>query len=273
MAIVITFASEKGGVAKTNSCINVATCLCMSGYRVLVCDMDPQANSTYMLTGQKKKDGFYRGCGVYDMLRAYGLKKPTEYVQDSHIAENLKVLASNSQTPLAIGQLEMLEKENGESRNRFFMYCLAELDADFDFILCDTSPARDSLTLSAITASDYVVIPCLCNDFSLDGLETTYSLLSKLKGQENTEIRLLGVLLAVVEKYALTDFIREEIRESDYATALFQTEIRKGQAVNDSLTLGKPVVLSAPKSGPGKDYFALTEEILERIRVDKGEPL
>lgn len=266
MATVITFASEKGGVTKTNSCINIATCLAKQGKRVLVCDMDAQANTTYMLTGHKKKDGFFKSQGIYDMLRAYGLIPPEKYIFDSYVDENLKVIASNSQTPLAIGQLETLEQENGESRNRFFMYCLASVADDFDYILCDTSPARDSLTFSALVASDYVIIPCLCNDFSLEGLETTYALLSKLSIDESVDIKLLGIVLAVVEKYSLTEFIRTQLNESEYSGSVFNVEVRKGQAINESQTFGKPVVVTAPKSGPARDYTKLTDEIIARIK-------
>ena len=269
MAIVISFASEKGGVSKTSCSINVATILATNGKKVLLCDMDEQANATYMLTGLKKKTEAFKGKGIYDMLRAYGLREVDDYVSDSTISDNLKIIASNGQTPLAIGQLETLEQENGKSKNQFFMERVATLNDKYDYIICDTAPSRNALTTSALVASDYVVIPCVCDDFSLDGLETTYSLMRKLQKDENVEIKLLGILLTIVEKYTLTDFVRNSISESDYSDALFKTEIRKGQSVKDSLSFGKPVVLTAPKSGPAKDYQLFTKEMLARIKAQQ----
>lgn len=269
MATVITFASEKGGVSKTTTCVNLATCLTQKGYRVLVCDMDAQANSTYLLTGHIKKEDFYKGLGVYDMLRAYDIKSPEDFIVDSHVGDLCKVLPSNLQTPLAIGQLELLQNENGCSKNQFFMFCLAKLSSMFDFILCDTGPARDSLILSAITASDYVILPTVCNSLALEGFDTTCSIISKLEKQENTQIDILGILLTSVEDYALTRAIRKSLQKSDYSDKLFKTEIRKGQHVNESSIYGKPVVITAPKAKPSLDYLALTEELLKRLE-EKG---
>ena len=264
MATVIAIAAEKGGVGKTSMNVNVAMILAKMGKRVLVCDLDEQANTTYMLTGVKKKTDEFKGKGIYDMLRAFNIKDPIEYLYKTEY-DNIWILPSNNQTPLASNQLITLEEENSESRFRFFMYCLNSLDDKFDYILCDTAPARNSLTMSALVASEYVMVPCVCDDFSMDALETTYNLMTKLSKEENVKITLLGVVLDIVEKYLLTDVVRETLKQSFYANQLFKAEIRKGQAVKDSLTIGKPVVISAPKSGPSRDYAAVTKEMLERI--------
>lgn len=265
MATVIAIAAEKGGVGKTSINVNIAALLAKMGKKVLVCDLDEQANSTYMLTEVKKKTDKFKGHGVYDMLRAYGIREPKEYVVKTNY-ENLDLIPSNNQTVLAMNQLVTLEQENGMSRVRFLMHCLASLNDEYDYIICDTAPARNSLTMSALVASDYVLIPCVCDDFSMDALETTYNLMTKLSHDENVEIKLLGVILDIVEKYMLTDVVRQSLKNSFYADYLFKAEIRKGQAVKDSLTYGKPVVITAPKSGPAKDYAAVTKEMLERIK-------
>ena len=270
MADIITVAIEKGGVGKTSTVVNLAALTAMDGKRTLVVDMDSQANTTYMLTGENKMSMAFRDRGIFDMIRAHGLKPTKDFISKTQI-ENLDIIPSNAQTPKTVGMLQILE--NGKtSQNIFLLLCLAEVADDYDYIIVDTPPSRDALTMNALVASDYVLIPCKCDNFSLDSLSTTYEICSMLSESENTEIKIIGIVLTIVERTALTQTIREELRESEYGTELLQTEIRKGQVVSDSTRFASPVVIYAKSSTPAKDYVSLYHELMERIaRIESEE--
>ena len=265
MAIVITVAIEKGGVGKTATATNLAALMAMEGKKVLAVDMDGQANTTYMLTGKKKIDGAFKNHGVFDMLRAYELVSPRNFIAPTNIP-GLDILPSNTDTPQAIGQLEALSNPTGESENVFLAYCLAEVADAYDYIIIDTPPARDTLTSAALYASDYVLIPLKCDDLAVEGLQTTYSFMRKLEQKEEIEIKLLGIVLTIVERTALTTAIRDELQDSEFKNDMLKTVIRKSQAVSDSTRLGAPVVICLKNSNPSKDYRALYEELKKRIR-------
>lgn len=264
MCTVISVAIEKGGNGKTTTVVNLATLLAQRGKRVLVVDTDPQANCTYMLTGHKKKENLFKGKGIYELIRTYDMRPASDYVSSTEY-DNLYIIPSNLNTQLALREITTLELANATSGNQFFAMRLAEIAESFDYIFIDTAPTRDALTASALVASDYVIIPCKCDDYSLDGMEITYSLAANLSKEEDVDIKVLGVVLTVTEKYALTNYIRQSLIDSDFGQDLFKTEIRKAQFVNDSSALGQPVVITAPKSNPAKDYQNLLDEILARI--------
>lgn len=263
-AKVLTVAIEKGGVAKTITATNLAALFAKDGYKVLMVDMDQQANSTMLMTGARKGDGVYKGRGIFDLFRAYGLADPSRFVVPTSV-DGVDIIPSTNDTPQIASQLDILATSEEVSKNMLFTYALAGLADSYDYIIIDTPPSRDVLTTSALVASDYVLIPCKCDDFSIEGMENTFGLLRDLSIAEGVEIKLLGVVLTMAERNTLTKVIIENFEESDFKEDLFTTRIRKGQAVVDSIRLGGPVVLQSPNSGPSKDYMSLYAEVKERM--------
>ena len=266
MATVITVAIEKGGVGKTATAVNLATLMALDNKKTLLVDMDAQANSTYMLTGEKKFSEEFRGKGLFQMVRAHGLKGTGDFSVPSQV-EWLDVIPSTAQTPMVPEQMQILAESDGDipSANTVLALCLAEVADFYDYIIIDTPPSRDLLTTSALVASDWVLVPCKCDDFCMDSLATTFELCAKLSREESTEINVLGVVLTIVEKTALTQVIRDELRQSDYRDSLLATEIRKGQAVSDSTRYASPVVISGKGSAPARDYAALYAELKQKM--------
>ena len=120
----------------------------------------------------------------------------------------------------------------------FLIHCLANINDDYDYIVIDTPPARDNLTMSALFCADEVLIPVRCDNFSLEGFETTLAMILDLETREDVKIDILGVVLTQVERTAAVNLVRQMFEENpEYASVLFKTGIRKGSAVPESTML------------------------------------
>ena len=239
----------------------------LAGKRVLVVDMDAQGNCTYTLTGARVTDNTFDRAGVYDMFRAYGISGTQNYISRTQF-DNIDIIPANGNTPMAAKQLQILEQSESTSINMFLAMCLAQVASEYDFILIDTPPSRDVMVTNALMASDFVLIPCVCDDYSRDSVYRTVAMCQQLEHDEGEKIDVLGIILTMVEKTALTEVIRNELRESQLGSKLFAAEIRKGQAVKDSTRLGAPVVLCARSSNPAKDYAKVYAELKTRVEQE-----
>lgn len=267
VGVIITVAIEKGGVGKTATVTNLAAVYAKQGKRVLVVDMDTQCNSTYFLTGNKKRQNKYRTCGVAELLRVYDQGVDySRYIKETQIP-NLYIIPSNAATSTIPTILQALNNDYDSGENTFLALSLNALleKNPFDYVIIDTPPNMELQTTNALVACDYLLIPFNCEEQALDGLQDTDQLRKRLEQSEDAKIDLLGIVMTMVERASLTKEMRTQIEESEYGKYLFKTEIRKGQAVKDSGTYGKPVVITSPSSNPAKDYVTLAAEIEKRI--------
>ena len=254
MSLILTTAIEKGGTGKTTTVVNLAALMAAEGKRVLVVDMDQQANTTYMLTQHKKAENFYKGHGLVNMFM------------------NFDIIPSTAQTPRAVHQLDLLADEYKMKNYTFLIHCLANINDDYDYIVIDTPPARDNLTISALFCADEVLIPVRCDNFSLEGFETTLAMILDLETREDVKIDILGVVLTQVERTAAVNLVRQMFEENpEYASVLFKTGIRKGSAVPESTIAAVPVVRYAKKSNPSVDYMQLWNEIKQRLAKKEAD--
>ena len=267
MGYCISVCIEKGGVGKTVTVCNLAALMAQDGKRVLVVDMDAQGNCTYTLTGARVTDNTFDRAGVYDMFRAYGISGTRNYISHTQF-DNIDIIPANGNNPMAAKQLQILEQSESTSINMFLAMCLAQVAGEYDYILIDTPPSRDVMVTNALMASDFVLIPCVCDDYSRDSVYRTVAMCQQLEHDEGEKIDVLGIILTMVEKTALTEVIRNELRESQLGSKLFAAEIRKGQAVKDSTRLGAPVVLCARSSNPAKDYAKVYAELKTRVEQE-----
>lgn len=271
MALVITTALEKGGVGKTATTVNLAAAMALDGKNVLVVDTDIQANSTFFLTGSKLKHKKYEGKGLFDMIRAYGIIGTGHYISKTQF-KNIDIIPSTLSTPLVPAQLSTLAESTQSKETDFLFMALGQIAENYDFILIDTPPAHDNIIVqSAMLASDYVIFPLILEEQCMDSLETTYAVVKKLEKQENTEIKILGILPTLIDKTTITAHNREALQNSIYSEYLFNTEIHKGVAVKESSNLAMPCVYYDKTAKPSVDYLELYEEIKERIAKDEGE--
>ena len=214
MSLILTTAIEKGGTGKTTTVVNLAALMAAEGKRVLVVDMDQQANTTYMLTQHKKAENFYKGHGLVNMFMNFDLggMDLAPYIHPTNV-EGVHIIPSTAQTPRAVHQLDLLADEYKMKNYTFLIHCLANINDDYDYIVIDTPPARDNLTMSALFCADEVLIPVRCDNFSLEGFETTLAMILDLETREDVKIDILGVVLTQVERTAAVNLVRQMFEE------------------------------------------------------------
>ena len=136
MSLILTTAIEKGGTGKTTTVVNLAALMAAEGKRVLVVDMDQQANTTYMLTQHKKAENFYKGHGLVNMFMNFDLggMDLTPYIHPTNV-EGVHIIPSTAQTPRAVHQLDLLADEYKMKNYTFLIHCLANINDDYDYAI------------------------------------------------------------------------------------------------------------------------------------------
>ena len=182
MAKTIAIVNQKGGVGKTTTCVNLAAALKNLGLRVLVCDFDPQANSTSGFGVDKTSSP-----NIYDVL--LNGADPAKAVAATVYGDVLP-----SSKALAGASIEMIGLERREYQLR---EALDQLKARYDYILIDCPPSLELLTLNALCAADTVLVPVQCEYYALEGLSDLLSTIRIVKRSLNPEIALEGVVLTM----------------------------------------------------------------------------
>lgn len=190
--------------------------------------------------------------------------------------ENVDLIPANDQTPRLSKRLEDLYTDAQRDYDRgdpkylasdtdVLDYFLRQVKDEYDYILIDTQPSRDSLLLSnAIAAADYVLIPLKCDSFSEDSAFRTYVLCNEMRKSRTSRIKGVGVMLTMVQKSAASQDIRSDCRAKLGAT-LFNAEIAFGKSVDNSINRCVPVCYSARTQPPAKSYVAAYEELKKRL--------
>ena len=245
-ATVITIAVEKGGCGKTVTTSNLAYLMGDEGKKVLCLDTDPQGNLTFALTGGNAiTSKAFANRSLYDMIDGFRYNTQTrDFIVESEY-ENVDLIPASD--------TDVLD------------YFLRQVKNEYDYILIDTQPSRDSLLLSnAIAAADYVLIPLKCDSFSEDSAFRTYVLCNEMRKSKTSRIKGVGVMLTMVQKSAASQDIRSDCRAKLGAT-LFNAEIAFGKSVDNSINRCVPVCYSARTQPPAKSYVAAYEELKKRL--------
>ena len=181
---VISFANQKGGVGKTTSCGNVASCAAEKGLRVLLIDSDPQGNSTSGVGISK----ISIGKTIYDVLLDGA--SPEEVIIKTEF-ENLSVVPSTLN--LAGAEFELFDTEQREKRLKNFI----DKCSDFDLVVIDCPPSLSMLTINALAASDSVIIPMQCEYYAMEGLTQLMFTIRKVKELYNKSLSVVGFLITM----------------------------------------------------------------------------
>ena len=248
MAVVISVALQKGGVGKSTTSQALASTLGFKKKRVLLIDMDSQGNVTYssgvdspqysitdVLGEDCRTDEALIHCKYYDLLAA-----------DSYL------------TNVEITKVDPTLLKN----------VIAPLKSKYDFIIIDTPPALGNLSVNALVASDYVIIPTEPRPFALQGLGRLHSTIESVRNGYNSNLKVLGILLI---KYHNRTVLNRDIKDmiEDYAkqmnTIVFNATIREGIAVAEAQTVRQPLIDYAKNSNPNIDYKGFTSEVLKML--------
>lgn len=258
MAHVIAVSNQKGGVGKTTTTINLATALAAVGKRVLIVDLDPQANASTGL-GLSKQN---RVISVYGlMIGEYTLAQAlikTAIPGLSIIPSSIDLLGA---------EVELVDMQ---SRERRLKDILSPYQAMFDYIIIDCPPSMGLLSLNSLVAADSVLIPLQCEYYALEGLSYLLGSIQKIKKNLNPVLDLFGVILTMFDKRSsLCQMVAEDVR--DYlGEKVFSTVIPRNTKVSEAPSHGKPVLLYDFKSPGSQAYMALAKEILMRDRHDEN---
>ncbi len=250
---VLAVANQKGGVGKTTTAINLATSIAIAGYRVLLVDVDPQANLTsgVGLKGQRAADGT-----VYEALVTDG--NPAGFVMPTAIDRLWLMPADRQLTGAEIELVTMPERE------RRLQSVLDPLRAEFDYIFIDCPPSLGLLTLNALVAADGVVIPLHCEYFALEGLADLVATMRRVRGGLNPSLDIEGVLLTMYDdRTNLGQLVAREVREF-FKDKVFKTIIPRNVRLGEAPSHGMPAVIYDWKSRGAAAYVELAQEMLAR---------
>ena len=246
-AKIITFANQKGGVAKTTTALNLACALAESGHRVLCVDMDPQGN----LTMSQGIDPENLDRSIYDVL-----------VHDLDIRE----IIEHREIDVAVGSIDLAGAEIAMSskigRERSLAKALKVVVHDYDFICIDTPPSLGLLTINALTASHRVIVPVQCEYLSMRGLAQLQSTVRMIKEDLNPGLEIEGILPTLVDTRTLHAKEALELLEEHFGDQVFAARIRKTVRFAEAPVRGMSVLKYDPTGKAAKSYRALAKEVL-----------
>ena len=247
----------KGGVGKSVTAINLADCFARRGRRVLVVDLDKQANTTKYYN---RLD--YQEVDVGDVLTGKAsitmAMRGTDEKNVTLIPANMSLLNSNREI-----MLDTLHPQQSRLRD-----ALENVEGLFDVVLMDCPPDLDMGAINALCAADWVLIPVDCDEWAADGLEIVTEQISSVRQYYNPGLKMLGVLIT---KYRTTNYARRVIETIAKGCPVMQTGIRFTVKVAEATASHQPLHLFAPGNTAAQDYEALCDEIIERVHGGHGE--
>ena len=249
---IIAFANQKGGVGKTTSAVNIASSLAAKKYSVLLVDCDPQGNATSGLGIRKKSSSG----SVYDVI--IGRSKTADMVCPTTV-KNLSVLPSSMD--LVGAEIELIDMADREARLRA---ALEQVRDSYDFIIIDCPPSLGLLTLNCLTAADGVVIPLLCEFYSLEGISQLTQTIRHVKSRVNPSLELIGVLGNMYDgRLTLTVQVMEEIKRY-FGAKLFARPVPRNVKLSEAPSYGVPIDIYDKYSKGARAYEEVTEELIRR---------
>jgi chromosome partitioning protein len=252
MGRIYSLANQKGGVGKTTTVINLGAYLANYGQRVLLVDLDPQANASSCLKIDQKT---LRG-SIYDVL--INSAPIAQYIL--HNARlNLSILPSSRS--LAGGEVELVPEMARESR---LVNVLTPIINRYDYILVDCPPSLGLLTLNGLVAArDGIIIPVQCEYLSLEGLSHLNSTLDRVRMALFPELKVRGVVLTMYDgRTNLSNDVVEEVRRY-FPLQVFKTLIPRSIRLAEAPSYGQPISVYAPSSSGALAYAQLARELLE----------
>lgn len=254
MAKIIAVALQKGGVGKTTTTVNLSAALAEKGKRVLVVDMDPQANTTAGLGIDKKSVTNT----VYRLL--IGEKEVDECIL--HI-EAEKVDLIPSEEAFAAAEIELVEVKNESSRLKTV---LDQVSDRYDYVLIDCPPSLSLLTVNAFVAARSVLIPIQCEYYALEGLSQLIYSINLVRERLNPVLDIEGILLTMYDsRNNLTHDVEKQI-QGYFHEKVFETKIPRNIRVAEAPSYGMSVLRHAPDASGAEAYRRLAEELLMKER-------
>jgi len=244
---IISITNQKGGVGKTTTAINLGASLAVYGKKVLLIDMDPQANATSGLNIEKD-------ICIYHAL--IGKKKLSSVIVPTE-TDNLYVVPSN--ISLIGAEVELVGHKNKE---RILKNLLKEIKG-FDYVLMDCPPSLGLLTINSLVASNSVLVPVQCEYYAMEGLAQLLHTINLVKKTFNPSLKIEGILLTMHDKRNnLSKQVELELKRH-FPKYIFKTLIPRNVRLSEAPSFGKSILSYDIKSAGSKSYMSLAKEVLK----------
>jgi chromosome partitioning protein len=251
--MIITVANQKGGVGKTTTAINLSAAVASKGFKTLLIDLDPQANSTMSYVDQRSITR-----SMFDVLVSEELGFP-DVIVPTPVAN---LFLAPSKIALAKLDSKLIGELDGPFRLKDKM---KDATAGYDYVFIDTPPTLGMITVNALVASTHVLVPIQSSYFALEGTDDLLETIDKIKARPNPNLQLLGVVITMHDKRTtLAKDIHEQIGNV-FGERLFNTIITKSIRLEESPAYKESIFTFAPKSSGAMEYYSLSEEILSRV--------
>ncbi|MCX8082407.1 MAG: AAA family ATPase [bacterium] len=254
---IIAFSNQKGGTGKTTLCVNIAAALVKNGERVLIADLDPQGNATVSVGVHLKPEDLTMSELLINNARL------EDVMVDSYLPD-LSIIPSD--TNLAHIEVELISK----SKSQFFLKKAMEKNIDvinsFDFVFIDCPPSLSLLTVNGLCASDFVIIPVLCDYLSLEGLSHIIETVKEIKTKLNPSLEILGILTNMIDRRLRITEESISLLKKEFGDMIFKNGISICSRLREAPSFGKAIFDYAGNSAVSDDFLNVAREIKRRIK-------
>lgn len=252
MGRIIAIANQKGGVGKTTTAINLASCLAEAGKKVLAIDLDPQGNMTSGLGVDKSE----LENTVYELILSECTIRQS---MQNTVVNDLKIIASN--VNLAGAEIELL----GINDKEYILKGAVDyIRDDFDFIIIDCPPSLNMLTVNAMTTADTVLVPIQCEYYALEGLSQLIHTINLVQERLNSSLQIEGIVFTMYDvRTNLSNQVVENVKENLDAK-IYETMIPRNIRLAEAPSYGIPINMYDSKSAGSESYRKLAQEIIGR---------
>lgn len=250
MAKIIAICNQKGGTGKTTTAVNLSAALALAGKKVMLVDIDPQANATSGIGIDKNKVGR----SAYNVLVD---ETPIAEILMSNLENKISVLPSNP--ALAGAEVELVSLFSREYRLK---KALENIALEFDFILIDCPPSLGLLTINALAAANSILIPVQCEYYALEGLTQLLNTITLVRKNLNSALEIEGVVLTMADyRTNLTQEVISEVRNY-FKEKVYQAVIPRNIRLTEAPSFGKSIFAYDKDSLGAKKYAELADELL-----------
>jgi chromosome partitioning protein len=254
---ILAITNQKGGVGKTTTAINLAAGIALSKKKTLLIDLDPQSNATM---------AFYESHDIKTSM--YDVFSDPNVPISSIVLPTKDPYLFLAPARLALAKLE--QQLAGQFDAPFKLKdVLMPVLHDYDYIVFDTPPALGILTVNALVAANYLVVPIQAAYFAIEGTDDLIETFGRIRSRPNPDLKILGVVITLFDKRTnISRDTHEQIRAT-FGGVLFKTRISKNVRLEESPAYKETIFRFAPKSPGADEYRKLAQEVIQRVEEDR----